>query len=395
MGPTHRRTGLLLYAIRTGVFMEINEIDLLLEAASGGACRHTLDLYQHLEMRGWPVKLLLSPLRIDEVSRGEIERIPRDKIMFLPLKRSPHWTDIPAIVKLRRYFKSSGKRHLIHAHSTKAGILGAVLSRYTCGNVFTPHAYRGTDPTLRGWKSALVRSAERCFSQPYDVIIGVSEAECAYARGLGVPSSKLQLIPLGIDSTLIASVARKCKESKGNTLVIGFVGRMTYQKNPALFLDAFSIISRALTKATALLVGDGPLLDEMKSYARTLGISDRIVWAGGVSAIEQLGTMDLLIHTSRYESFGYILLEAAAASLPIVAVENDGSRAIFQERLPGYLVPSGTASDLAQRAIMFLSDSEKVCCSTECAVRIAQELSIDTMVDKITNEYEAILRRKP
>lgn len=372
--------------------METDEIDLLLEAASGGAWRHTLDLFQNLELRGWPVKLILSPLRIDEISRVEVERLPPEKIMFLTLKRYPDWTDLSAIVRLRRYFNSSGKRHLIHAQSTKAGILGAALSRYTHGSIFTPHAYRGMDPTLCGWKSATIRAAERCISAPYDVIVGVSEAECVYARDLGVPSAKLRFIPNGIDSISIASAALKCKQSRKGALVIGFAGRMTYQKDPALFLDAFSLISKTLTEATALLVGDGPLLDEMKSYASRLGISDRIVWAGGVKLIDRLGAIDILIHTSRYESLPYVLLEAAAASIPIVAVANDGSRAILKDRLPDCLVSSGTACDLAKRAVMFLADSNKTRCLTECGVRIVRGLSIDTMVNKIANEYEAILR---
>jgi glycosyltransferase involved in cell wall biosynthesis len=169
---------------------------------------------------------------------------------------------------------------------------------------------------------------------------------------------------------------------------------MTYQKNPALFLDAFAIISKTLTDSSALVVGDGPLLGEMKAYAHKLGISERIIWAGAVSTIEWLGAMDMLIHTSRYESLPYILLEAAAAAIPIVAVANDGSHSIFHETIPEYVVSNGTAGNLAKRAITLLSNYEAVRHLTECGTRIAQELSIDTMVNKIIDEYEGLLRRK-
>lgn len=372
--------------------MQTLEIDLLLEASSGGAARHVLDLFQQLDSRSWPVKLFVSPLRIDDISRPQIESIPKEKVFYLPMRRSPHWTDLQAFVTLREYLRKSSVRHLIHAHSTKAGIVGAALSRYAHGSVFTPHAYRGMDPTLGAWKKASLHTVEKALSRQFDVIIGVSQEECEYATKLGIPSSRVRWIPNGVDSSIIASIAQKSRMSKQDAPVIGFVGRMAHQKNPVLFLDTFSQILRTVTKATALIVGDGPLLETMKSYARAKGIGERIVWAGGISAIEQLGKMDVLVHTSRYESLPYILMEAMAASVPIVSIRNDGSSSLFDSSVPAYLVASNSATELADRVVYFLSQRAVSASLTEVAFKVVEKLSKSAMVDRIIEEYEALDR---
>ena len=373
--------------------MQTFEIDLLLEASSGGAARHVLDLFQLLDSRGWPVKLLVSPLRIDDISRSQIEGIEREKILLIPMRRSPHWTDVTAFITLRDYLLKAGGRHLIHAHSTKAGIIGAALSRYAHASIFTPHAYRGMDPTLSPWKAASLRAAESSFSRQFDVVIGVSQAECEYAIKLGIQPSRIRWVPNGVDSERIAFIAEGAKRSKKGPPVIGFVGRMTHQKNPALFLDAFSIILGKVTTATALVVGDGPLLEDMKSYAGARGIGDRIVWAGGASAIEEFGKMDVLVHTSGYESLPYILMEAMAASIPIVSIRNAGSSSLFDDSVSEYLVANNSAAELADRAVLFLSQSAASASLAETALKVVQRLSKDAMVDRIVEEYEALEMR--
>jgi len=141
-----------------------------------------------------------------------------------------------------------------------------------------------------------------------------------------------------------------------------------------------------------LIVGDGPLLEDMKSYAHAKGIGERIVWAGGVSAIEQFAKMDVLVHTSIYESLPYILMEAMAASVPIVSTRNDGSTSLFDSSVPAYLVASNSAAELADRTVYFLSKRSVSASLTEVAFKVVEKLSKSAMVDRIIEEYDALDR---
>jgi hypothetical protein len=168
------------------------EVDLLLETGGGGSGRHVLDLYAGLRKLGWRSHLVLSQYRADQGFLSEVDQVPHGDVTFLDMRRSPHISDLLALSQLRRLLAGSPRRHLLHAHSTKAGMLGYALGNVVSGKILTPHAYRGMDPTLTWHKSGAIRGIESTFSRAYNKIIAVSPDEETYLlSSLKIPRQQI------------------------------------------------------------------------------------------------------------------------------------------------------------------------------------------------------------
>ena len=370
------------------------EVNLLLEASGGGTAKHVFELFQGMQSLNVPAKLIVSPIRLDPVSEVLLSTLDSHFVMKLPMQREPHISDGKVLATLRAYFSESKKRHVLHAHSTKAGLIASLLKGSVVGNILTQHAFRSVDPNMGSIEAKLVSAVESWYSRRFDTFIGVSKSECHYAAKLGVPEQNIRFIPNGIEVDEIAEKASKSRQSRKPGPTIGFVGRLAYQKHPELFLETLHKIAGFLDGVSAIVVGDGPLMPTLKSYADTLGLSSRIQWRGNVDATTVLGEMDLLIHTSRYESMPYALMEAAAACVPVAAVRNDGSEALFGSVAPNYLASNGTSSGLCDQALMLLRHSELSAQCAANALQMVRQLSTESMVKRIVAEYEAIFLKR-
>jgi glycosyltransferase involved in cell wall biosynthesis len=384
-----------LESVSAGVRMENQEAGItLLAEAAGGVMRHVIDLYKGLRARNWRVRMVLSPLRIEPRYRDELSLLdPRD-ISYVPMRRSPHVSDFKAYSQIADILKDTPGDTILHAHSTKAGIIGSLLRSRVRASVLTPHAYRGVDPTSSQIFKAFLHVAERAYSKDYDRVLAVAPAEMEYARAIGIKEESLRCIPNGLDTSQIrfAEVFQRRQRRTGR-LCLGFVGRLVYQKNPILFLEVLAEVVRRKYDARAIIVGSGPMKDEMLQVAQQLGIANRIDWRGDTPATRCLREMDVMVHTSFYEALPYALIEACADLLPIVATSNYGSEAILRSRLPRNIAASTKASDVASTLLAIIESDSLRLEQSSLMARIAQEYSTENMVTKIEAEYCAVINQ--
>lgn len=364
-------------------------VDIVLETGGGGSGRHVLDLFDGLIRRGHDARLVLSMLRADTAFAEEVARLPRERVIELPMRRAVGPGDVTAALALRRITRG---RDLVHAHSTKAGIVGALASPGGPPRVLTPHAYRGMDETLAPWKAAAVRVAERALSAPYRRIIAVSPNELDYARDqLGIAPSRLVYVPNGIDVAKWAALARP-RPPVGAPYTIGFVGRLAGQKNPLAFVEVLAGLVAAGEPVTARLVGDGPLREDIRALAAERGVARLIDHRGWVRGPETLEGIDVLVHTSHYESLPYGLLEAMAAGVLITPVANAGTRLLLSEVYPDLPAPTDTAA-LTRQIIRLRHDADYAAAVAEASARVVANYSLDAMVDAIVALYQEVLGR--
>jgi glycosyltransferase involved in cell wall biosynthesis len=367
---------------------------VLLAEATGGVTRHVIDLYRGLRARSWQVSLVLSPVRLEARLRDELTSLDQRDITFIPMRRAPHTSDLKAALTVGRLLESCSQDVILHAHSTKAGMIGARVHSRALASIFTPHAYRGVDPNLSAVLRACCQMAEHNFSKGYDRILAVSPGEVEYARKIGIRDQVLRCVPNGLDTSHVRF--RDVFERRRHLperLCLGFVGRLVYQKNPALFLQVVAEVVRRGRDATAMVVGDGPMKREMLALATRLGIHERIHWYGDVTAVGLLPHMDVMVHTSVYEGLPYSLIEACADLLPVVATVNFGSETLFRERLPENLVNSQSAGDLVS-TILTIAENEPLRISQMRTLEeIAKTYSLEAMVTGIESEYCALMAR--
>ena len=104
-----------------------------------------------------------------------------------------------------------------------------------------------------------------------------------------------------------------------NTLVLGHVGRISPQKNHAFLIDIFSELVKLHPDSKLLLVGQGNLEKAIRDKVKSLGLSDRVIFAGVRSDVNALmQAMDVFVFPSLFEGLGIVAVEAQAAGLPCV-----------------------------------------------------------------------------
>jgi len=153
---------------------------------------------------------------------------------------------------------------------------------------------------------------------------------CGKAAGIflygqaAVKSNRVKIINNAIDPNSykynpIARQVLRDKHSIGNRLCIGNIGRFTNQKNHSFLVDVFSAFHRNSPESVLLLIGNGPLNDEIKQKVNTLGLNEHVIFTGSIqNANEYYSAMDLFLLPSLYEGLALVMVEVQFAGLPAI-----------------------------------------------------------------------------
>lgn len=197
-----------------------------------------------------------------------------------------------------------------------------------------------------------------------DKVILNSEQIVTYAREKeGVRQDQVVVIQNGVDDLRARSGGlRRNYRLKLNlepqTSLIGWMGRLTKQKNFPLLLQA---CDRLLTKRDwkVVLIGDGPGRARLQALMRTGKSAHRVSWLGSrVDTEGWLAAMDLFVHTADFEGMPNAVMEAMAMGLPVVASAVDGSRELIRDGITGYLVSPRDTSGFARRIDALIDDPD-------------------------------------
>jgi len=154
------------------------------------------------------------------------------------------------------------------------------------------------------------------------------------------------------------SVAPPALPGRPGLLRVGMVARMNARyKNHSGFLRIAARIHQQLPDVKFLLVGGGPLRPELEREAQTLGLGDRVVFLGDRRDIPALlASMDVAVLTSNSEGLSNVILEAMAASLPVVAYNVGGNGELVNEERGAVIAP-GDETGFAAAVVRLLADS--------------------------------------
>jgi glycosyltransferase involved in cell wall biosynthesis len=185
----------------------------------------------------------------------------------------------------------------------------------------------------------------------------VSEAARAHALGVGAVASRLSVIRNGVDSEQFVPAATLPRDAE--PLRVGYVGRLSPEKNPALFLNAAALVRASVPSARFSVIGDGPMRRDLEVLARTLRIADAVTFKGECAGMPaQYRALDLLVSTSWHEGTPLAVLEAMASGLPIVATDVGGVPELVVAGTSGLLAPPGDEFSVAQCIVALLRDKD-------------------------------------
>jgi glycosyltransferase involved in cell wall biosynthesis len=372
------------------------KICYVVESASAGVGRHLGDLIEGLSQRELAeIHVLWSPTRADERFIARLERSGVQQ-KSIPMRRAVGPADLTSLSAIRAYLKTQGPFDLVHGHSSKGGALARLAAGRTASRVvYTPHAFAAMDPVCGRLKKLFYRQAEIALARVTDRIIATSPAERDFALQLGIPSHKLTVIPNGVEPEPLPSSeqARRQLGLDAERVIVGFVGRLTSQKNPELLVEAFSRVAGRFPDARLVMVGDGPQAASVRSLVERCGLSDRVMLPGALDGRRLMPAFDVLALTSRYEGLPYVLLEALLAGLPLLVTDTSGQQLIVDEGINGFVVPADAAM-LADRLGRLLADKSLRKQMSSSALAKAAEFGVEQMVDGVLEVYQELCPRR-
>lgn len=328
-----------------------------LRAPVGGLFRHVLDLAEAQAAEGHAVGILADSRASDALTTAKLEAI-RPKLALglhlVPMSRNPGLGDIAAtqtIVSVARRLDLD----VLHGHGAKGGLYARLAAtrlrrggrRLVC--VYTPHGgVLHFDPA--SMKGRVLLGAERAMATLTDAIVFESAfSQAAYRAKIGEPACETRVIPNGLKPDEFAPIV-----PAPDAADLLFIGELRHLKGVDVLLEAIAAIAQP-DRPRAVVVGAGPDAEAFKAQAHDLGLGAHVAFPGAMPAREAFRLGRCLVVPSRAESFPYIVLEAAAAGLPMIATRVGGIPEIYAEA-SDRLVPAGDSSALKVQIEAYRSD---------------------------------------
>lgn len=139
--------------------------------------------------------------------------------------------------------------------------------------------------------------------------------------------------------------------------LVGNISAFVPVKDHITWVNAVEILVQKGIKAKYILIGDGPLEQEIRDLVATKGLQDDVIFAGFRKDVPQiLPELDLFLFTSKNEATGSVMLEAYACHVPCVAANAGGVSEVLLHGETGYLAEVGNPADFAEKAALILQD---------------------------------------
>ncbi|MPZ59372.1 MAG: glycosyltransferase [Rhizobiales bacterium] len=361
----------------------------VVRAPVGGLFRHVCDLARGQSERGHSVGLIADSstggAAADTVLAALAPQLTLG-VSRIPIARDIGASDVVGLARMFRIIRAASP-DVLHGHGAKGGACARLApAQSSTIRVYTPHGgslhYR--PGTLGG---ALYGTLERLLMPRTDLFL----FESAYARGtfvdhIGVPTGIARVVCNGVGEAEFAPVTPAADATD-----FVFVGELRRLKGVDLLLDALASLRQSGRHATLTIVGEGPDGAGFRAQAARLDLADIVRFAGYRPAREAFALGRILVMPSRNESLPYVVLEAAAAGVPIIASHVGGIPEIFGPQAI-CLVPPEDSAALARAvgaAIEQPAGSKAAAATTR--ERVRQLFSLDAMVGGVLDGYREAL----
>jgi len=279
---------------------------------------------------------------------------------------------------------------ILHTHGYRPDVIDAPVARSRgIPTVTTVHGFTGG-----GWRGRLYEWLQKRSFRSFDAVIVVSRKIERELASRGVASSMMHLVQNAWRSqageALPRDVARSHLGLSGETAVVGWVGRMSAEKAPDVMIRAAAAVRSDAVRFS--MIGAGAMEAECRALSEALEIGDRVTWHGVVpDASRLLSAFDLLVLSSWTEGTPMVLLEAMAASVPVVSTDVGG--------IPDVVGPAEAELCQAGRHDLIASAIDRTLASPDEAARRARaararlesDFAVEPWVDKHRAIYHSLI----
>ena len=378
------------------------------DPAGGRPKRRTrvLHIITHLDNGGAQANTLLSVAGLDRgryvvdlaAGPGLLERqalASADRVVVLPYFRRSLYSfgDLRAAAALVRLV---GDYDVVHTHGSKAGVLGRLAARIrrVPAVIHTVHGFP-VHEYMPHLKRQLLLALERVAARCADRIVCVCDANVAEALSLGIARpEQVRVVVSGVPSEQVRSGSDDSVRAElgipTDAPVVGTITRLMEQKAPLDFVAAARRVIEADPQVHVVMVGDGPLRDQVAAAAAGIPRLHLLGFRNDVPDV--LAMLDVVAFSSLWEGLGRALTEAVLAGKPVVATAVNGVPDLVVDGETGYLTPAGRPDQLADRILDVLARPDRgAAMGAAGANRVVGRYDVDDMVAGLDQLYQEIL----
>lgn len=228
-----------------------------------------------------------------------------------------------------------------------------------------------------------------------DAVVCNSQAAAGRLLAAGLSPKKIAIIGNALPAEAFADAPAALPKRPG-IVRVAMVARMNHRyKNHSGFLRIAAQVQQRMPNSEIVLVGDGPLRQELERESASLGLGASTIFMGDRQDMRAvLASIDVAVNTSDSESLSNVILEAMAAGLPVVAYNVGGNSELLSEQR-GALIPSGEEASFADAVAKLLADSGLRVRLGRNALHFTQEnFSLDRVRQRYVELYLTLLQRK-
>lgn len=389
--------------------LEINKkrvLFIVTQDEFGGAQRFIYELVTRLGKNEYEVMVA-----VGETGRGNFIKSLEDKdievrqLRFLKRDMNPVF-DFLATIELARLIRKF-KPDCLHLNSSKAGFLGSIAGFKVKKVIYRIGGWSFNDPWPR-WKKKVFILAEKTTAKFKDTIVVNNRNDYEQALKLGIkPKKELKLVHNGIDALKIEFLPKDKARLKlkilETDLVIGTIANFYPTKGLPYLIKAAKLLKENSEKEDVKLViiGDGEERKNIERLIEEAGLENEVILAGQIpEARKFMKAFDIFVLPSVKEGFPWVILDAMAAKLPVIAtsvgalpeiIENGPSSTKqgfdYGAGKNGILVEPGNPRQLAE-AIKYLLENERV--RQELGIQAHQTVLFKFPVEKMVRETEEL-----
>jgi glycosyltransferase involved in cell wall biosynthesis len=320
-------------------------------APVGGIFRHILDVANGQADRGHQVGIIADSMTGGQRAEAALAAIaPRLKLGVhrLAIRREPVPIDAVVWAHFMRLIRKL-KPDVLHGHGAKAGAFIRLKGRSAKTiRVYTPHGGSLHYP-LNTLKGAIYSRLERALMNRTDLFLFESAfARNTYQRTIGKPDGLVRCVFNGVTANEFDPIP-----IADDATDIVYVGEFRRIKGADILIDAVARLRADGKQVTLTLAGDGEELEALKAQVAKLGLTDAVRFIGHVKARYGFSKGKVLVVPSRGDSMPYVVIEAAAAGIPMVAANVGGIPEIFGEHTDALFAPNivGAMADAIETAL--------------------------------------------
>jgi glycosyltransferase involved in cell wall biosynthesis len=382
----------------------------------GGAQENTLITCKLLAERGHDVTLITGPALGPE---GELfqqtENQKYKTIVINSLRRQINpFHDVPAYLAIKKHLKEI-RPDIVHTHSAKAGILG----RFAAYKLKTQNSKLKTPSivhTIHGlafypYQNELINkfyiAVEKSAAKRTDFFISVANAMTAqaFAAGIGHPNQFVTAYSAIEEDDFLKPIPQEQKKNfrlkygiTEDAVVLVTIARLFMLKGHDYIIESAKKLSQYYKNAVWLFVGDGNLAEFYKNQVNSLGLSDRIKFAGLLPPHQiplAIASSDILVHCSLREGLARTLPQAMLCGKPAISFDVDGAREVVHKNT-GQLIEPKNVEQLT-KACAELIENKKLrdALGEQGRKSVKEKFAPETMVNTIEAVYQKLLERKP